>query len=73
MFYVIYRYDVNICKILMEAGGHKEMSSILLTNSALVYEPRGVSANEYSWAHGAQKNFGDLTPYVTYAWNHQQN
>jgi hypothetical protein len=23
----------------------------------------GVSANEYSCAHGAQINFGDLTPY----------
>ncbi len=27
----------------------------------------GVSANEYSCAHGAQMNFGDLTPYLTYA------
>ncbi len=26
----------------------------------------GVSANEYSFAHGAQINFGDLTPYLTY-------
>jgi hypothetical protein len=26
-----------------------------------------VSANEYSCAHGAQINFGDLTPYLTYA------
>ncbi len=26
----------------------------------------GVPANEYSWAHGAQINFGDLTPYLTY-------
>ncbi len=51
----------------------------LLTNSALVYEPKcvergdgggggcGVSANEYSFAHGAQINFfEDLTPYLTY-------
>jgi hypothetical protein len=48
-----------------------------LTNSALIFEPkcarrgRGcrVSANEYSYscAHGAQINFGDLTPYLTYA------
>ncbi len=43
-----------------------------LTNSALVYEPKcggggcGISANEYSCAHGAQINFGDLTPYLTY-------
>ncbi len=26
----------------------------------------GVSANEYSCTHGAQINFGDLTPYLTY-------
>jgi hypothetical protein len=26
----------------------------------------GVSANEYICAHGAQINFGDLTPYLTY-------
>jgi hypothetical protein len=46
------------------------------TNSALVYEPKcggeggcGVSANEYSFTHGAQINFGDLTPYLTYAYN----
>jgi hypothetical protein len=25
---------------------------------------RGLSANEYSCAHGAQENFGDLTPYL---------
>ncbi len=42
-----------------------------LTNSALVYEHKcggeglRVSANEYSCAHGAQINFGDLTPYLT--------
>jgi hypothetical protein len=27
---------------------------------------RGLSANEYSCAHGAQVNFGHLTPYLTY-------
>jgi hypothetical protein len=44
-----------------------------LTNSALVYEPKsggrgscGVLANEYSCAHGAQINFGDLTPFLTW-------
>jgi hypothetical protein len=43
-----------------------------LTNSAHVYESKcgrkggryGVSANEYSCTHGAQINFGDLTPYL---------
>ncbi len=29
-------------------------------------EDCGASANEYSCAHGAQINFGDLTPYLTY-------
>jgi hypothetical protein len=44
-----------------------------LTNSALVYEPEWggggceVSANDCSWAHGAQVNFGDLTPYLPIA------
>ncbi len=51
------------------------LSWLWLTNSALVHEPkcggRGggcwrVSANEYSWAHGAQINFGDLTSSLTY-------
>jgi hypothetical protein len=43
-----------------------------LTNSALVHEPKCggggccVSANEYICSHGAQINFGDLTPYLTY-------
>ncbi len=29
----------------------------------------GVSANKYSCAHGAQINFGDPTPYLTYGTN----
>ena len=45
-----------------------------LTNSALVYVPKcgggvggcGVSANEYSCAHGAQINVEALAPYLTY-------
>jgi hypothetical protein len=40
-------------------------------NVALVYKPKlggcGVSANKYSCAKEAQMNFGDLTPYLTYA------
>jgi hypothetical protein len=49
----------------IEPGGHKEMSSILATNSGLVYEPkcggRGggvgceVSANEYNRAWSPNK------------------
>ncbi len=30
----------------------------------------GVLKNEYSCAHGAQINFGDLTPYLTYETNY---
>jgi hypothetical protein len=34
------------------------------------YEPKCglavVTANEYSCVHGAQINFGDVTPYLTY-------
>ncbi len=30
----------------------------------------GVSANEYSCAHEAQINFGDLTPHLTYGLDH---
>jgi hypothetical protein len=47
--------------------------SCWLTNSSLVYEPKcggggvRVSANQYSCAHGAQINFGVLTPYLAYA------
>jgi hypothetical protein len=46
-----------------------------LTNSALVYEFKcggmgegrlRASTNEYSCTHGAQINFGDLTPCLTY-------
>jgi hypothetical protein len=54
-------------------GATKRCRLIWLTNSALEYEPkfegRGVSAKEYSCAHGAQINFGDLTPYLTYGRN----
>jgi hypothetical protein len=61
-----------------EQGVTKRCRLSWLTNSALVYEPKrggrggescescGVSANEYSCAHGAQINFRDLTPYLTY-------
>ncbi len=45
-----------------------------LNKSALVHEPKcggggyGVSANEYSCAHGAQINFGDPIPYFNLDW-----
>jgi hypothetical protein len=48
----------------------------LLANSALVYEPKcgggvgcGVSANEYSFANGAQTIFAGLSPYLTYGFD----
>ncbi len=56
-------------------GVTKRFNLSWLANSTLVYEPKcggkggwgcGVSANEYSCVHGAQINFGDLTPYLTY-------
>ncbi len=60
---------------LCRPGGYKEMS-IWLTKCALVYEPKcwgggsyGVSAGLSQWVQlytGAQINFGDLTPYLTY-------
>jgi hypothetical protein len=55
------------------------MSSIL---TDLVYEPKcgvrggggcGLSANEYSYAYGAQRNFGDQTPYLTYGREEKQS
>jgi hypothetical protein len=50
------------------------MSSILADHWPLAPKCKGErgwgvsgSANEYSCAHEAQINFGDLTPYLTYA------
>jgi hypothetical protein len=42
------------------------MSSILADQQRPKWGGGGVSANEYSCTHGAQINFGDLTPYLTY-------
>jgi hypothetical protein len=64
-------------RVYSHCRGHKERSSSLADHSALAYEPKcrgmggggggcGVSANEYSCAHEAQINFGDLIPYTTY-------
>jgi hypothetical protein len=61
----------------MDPGGYKEMSFILADRkSALVYEPkcggRGVAAGSQPMstavhnAHGAQVNFRDLTPFLTW-------
>ncbi len=56
-------------------GSNKEMSSILADQYVPSYmRPHAgggggscvVSANKYSYPHGAQINFGDLTPYLTY-------
>jgi hypothetical protein len=56
------------------SGVTKRCRLYWLTNSDLVYESKceggggcGVSANEYSCALEAQINFGELTPYLTYA------
>jgi hypothetical protein len=59
---------------LWKAGGHEMMSPILADQwrSRIRAQRRGggggcgVSDNEYSYAHGAQINFGDLTPSLTY-------
>ncbi len=66
--------------MLGKQGVKKRCRLSLLTNSALVYESKcgggggcGVSANEYSCAHGAQINFGDIPPYLTFAGKVLQN
>ncbi len=41
----------NSTRIGVQIGGEGESSRVV--------------ANEYSYAHGAQINFGDLTPYLT--------
>ncbi len=46
-------------------GGYKEMSSISYMSPKAGGGDCGVSAYEYSCAHGAQISFGDLTP-LTY-------
>jgi hypothetical protein len=46
--------------------GHKEMPIALSYLSPNAGEGGVVTANEYSCAHGAPKNFGDLAPYLTY-------
>jgi hypothetical protein len=82
MFWVFIRTVVTVlfvpphleCTAFFTHGCHKEMSSILADQYALVDEPKcggwgwgcGVPANEYSCAHGAQINFGDPASYLTY-------
>jgi hypothetical protein len=69
-------YSTNLVRTKNLAQGvTKRCRLSWLTNSGLVNEPKcggrgrgGVSANEYSCAHGDQINFGDLTPYITMAW-----
>ncbi len=58
------------------AGDHKVMLSILADQYRSYMSPNdrggeggcGVSGNEDSCAHGAQINFGDLTPHLNYAY-----
>jgi hypothetical protein len=61
---------------LCKKGVTKRCRLSLLTNSALLYEPKcggrgggncGVSAIEYSCTQEPRINFGDLTLYLTYA------
>ncbi len=50
-----------------DSGGLKEMSSILARIRVQMGGGiAGVSTYEYNCAHGAQIDFGDLTPYLTY-------
>jgi hypothetical protein len=76
--YCLYLYITHSLVLLRRLGCNQEVTKRCrlswLTNSALVYAQMrvkdcGVSANEYSCAHGAQINFGDLTPYLTYGYN----
>ncbi len=63
--------DSAVSRIYQEVAKRCRLSWLI--NSALVNEPKrgrrggcGVSANEFSCAHGAEINFGDLiTPYLT--------
>ncbi len=67
----------DFCVDWINQGLTKRCRLSWLTISALIYEPkcggRGggcwVSANEHSCAHGAQKNFGDVTPCLSYGIN----
>jgi hypothetical protein len=64
-----------LCMLTTAQGVTQRCRLSWLTNSALIYEPKcggggscGVSANECSCTYtGAQINFEDLTPYLTYA------
>jgi hypothetical protein len=58
-------------RVVVRGGGRGVTKRCRLSWLTLVYEPIsggggdfGVSANEYSCAHGAQMNFEDLTPYL---------
>ena len=57
---------VVYCSIPGKRGVIKRCRLSWLTNSALVYEPNANDGNEFSCAHEAQINFGDLTLYLTY-------
>ncbi len=66
-----YLHQIVLTRVL-KPGVTKRCRLSWLTNSALVFEPKcgrggggcGVSANEYSCAHRAQINLGDLTPHL---------
>jgi hypothetical protein len=73
VLYSLYNFMV-VSSFSKHRGVTKRCRLSLMTNSALVYKPKcgveggvaGVLAKEYGCPHGAQINFGDLTPYLTY-------
>jgi hypothetical protein len=50
----------------MEYKQHTQRIRLLKENRRKLEGCCGVSADEYSCARGAQINFGDLTPFLTY-------
>ncbi len=63
-------YVEALASLCFTLGVTKRCRLSWLTNSALLYEPKcgggGGSANEDSCAHGAEINFGELSPYLIY-------
>ncbi len=69
----------NLGPILLDPGGYKEISSIFadqkhphirvqMRGEGGVAGSQPMSTAVHIMWHGAQINFGDLTPYLTYGW-----